>query len=207
MSVIIHEIDLMRPEHEVASLRTLLSPEEKQRADRFVRTEHQHRFIVARAELRRIVGSFLGVPPASVEFQLGSFGKPQVVGCEFNLSHSHERGLIGCHRNRPLGIDIEFQRELRELHDLAARFFAPSEADWIRAGDSQTRFFRLWTLKEAVMKACGRGLQLSPREIVFNCEAEPVLHSIECSRLAAAEWLVEVIPVLRGYHGAVAVQR
>ena len=108
----------------------------------------------------------------SPRFAYAGGGKPYLVGGEwqFNLSHAGE--WVTCAlSSAPVGCDLERIRPVPPR--LVSRFFAPSEAEAISALPEPQRpdaFFRLWTLKESVMKATGLGLRLLPRtcEIVWD---------------------------------------
>lgn len=82
-----------------------------------------------------------------------------------NLSHSHGMAVIAL-SDRMVGTDIEpvrtgntgNTRNTRNIK-IAKRFFCPEETEYVlKAGDEG--FFRIWTLKEAFMKATGRGMAL-----------------------------------------------
>lgn len=97
------------------------------------------------------------------QVRLGNVGKPFVDGVEFNLSHAgiYVAAAFGI---RPVGIDVEGGREPSER--IASRFH-PRERDWYKTGDSantikekQSRFYRIWTAKESVMKRDGRGIAM-----------------------------------------------
>ena len=83
----------------------------------------------------------------------------------FNISHSSNYAvcIVG---DRPVGIDIEEIREGRQ--NLARRFFDKDETEWIEEGDSDERFFRIWTLKEAYGKATGQGVLDILDKIVYR---------------------------------------
>ena len=123
--------------------------------------------VAARAALRRILSLYVGRPPGRLEFRRGPFGKPylrQRAGPEiyFNLSHSGGFGLVGVTRAAEVGVDLEFRRRDRDWRRLAARFFAPEELAWLEglpAGERLGGFYRIWTLKEAWLKATGHGLR------------------------------------------------
>lgn len=104
------------------------------------------------------------------EIAYNSQGKPYFLlhrEIFFNISHSSNYVvcIIG---NRPVGIDIEGGREGRQ--NLARRFFDKTEAEWIEECDSDERFFRIWTLKEAYGKATGRGVLDILDKIVYRLE-------------------------------------
>lgn len=98
----------------------------------------------------------------------GPQGKPYVSGDErkFNISHSGDYIVLAV-SDTEVGVDIELMNE-RHL-DVAERVYTAEELDWMRGEKEpedrnkiKKRFFRLWTLKESVMKACGKGFLLSP---------------------------------------------
>lgn len=75
----------------------------------------------------------------------------------FNLSHSGTV-VVCCVSNRPVGIDVEGGRPCRLK--VAERFFSERERAWMEEAETEQRFFRLWTLKEAYSKADGAGISL-----------------------------------------------
>ena len=104
------------------------------------------------------------------EIAYNSQGKPYFLSNReifFNISHSsnYVACVIG---DRPVGIDIEKARKGRQ--NLAKRFFDISEAEWIKECDSDQRFFRIWTLKEAYGKATGQGVLDILDKIVYRLE-------------------------------------
>jgi len=94
------------------------------------------------------------------ELFAGPQGKPYLSGTErkFNLSHSGEYAVLAV-SGTEVGVDIE-QHSERHM-DVAKRVFQPEELEWMQE-DPTERFYRLWTLKESVMKACGKGFALPP---------------------------------------------
>jgi 4'-phosphopantetheinyl transferase len=80
---------------------------------------------------------------------------------QFNMSHSQELALCAVATRREVGIDLEYLRPLPEAEQLAKRFFSRAEHVLIQALPVEEQaqvFFRLWTAKEAYLKATGKGL-------------------------------------------------
>ena len=109
----------------------------------------------------------------------GLFGKPYLAGdtgIHFNLSHSGEK-VICALSDHPVGADVQ-QVEPEPRLRLARRFFLPGEVDYIRSHPDRTAqaaaFFRLWALKESVLKFTGQGLHLLT-EFEFQLDDRPVL--------------------------------
>lgn len=146
----------------------ILNTEEKQRASRFVKPEDKRRFIAGRGILRSLLGNYLNLTPASIKFDYLPHGKPILAenNCspplQFNVSHSHHLGLYALtYFHYGIGIDLEFLRPLPEALSLAQRFFTKKEAAYLASFPlqrQQAMFFRLWTAKEAYLKATGEGL-------------------------------------------------
>lgn len=130
-------------------------------------------------------------------------GKPYAEGYPaFNVSHSGEMAIMAVAENSAdadteceesvcgqakesavrngirLGVDIE-QINDRSLN-VARRAFSGREIEWMHSAGPESeihaRFFRLWTLKEAVMKAAGLGMSLDPQsfEVMGFLEGKPV---------------------------------
>jgi 4'-phosphopantetheinyl transferase len=150
-----------------------LSAEERRRAERFLSAQCGRRFANARTALRVVLGRYLGREPQDLELLTGPNGKPELPGCgiSFNLSHSASLGLLAVARDDMLlGVDVERRDGERPLDRLAQRFFSPEEAEAYAALPSEERldaFYRIWTRKEAYLKALGTGLTFSSRRFTL----------------------------------------
>ncbi|HKY64264.1 MAG TPA: 4'-phosphopantetheinyl transferase superfamily protein [bacterium] len=153
------------------ALRETLSPDEIERADRFLQEDDRRRFTAARGILRRLIGDYRKAAPSSLRFAYGEKGKPALVesgGLGFSLSHCQSRAIYALAWNRELGVDLEIPREGVDVEGLAARYFSPAEAARIAAlpqAERAAEFYRLWTAKEAYAKARGLGLSLLGEEV------------------------------------------
>lgn len=156
---------LSRPPAEVARLRGLLAPEERNRADRYIFERDRSRYIVGRATLRLLLARYLDVAPGDLEIGYGELEKPHVAGGpSFNLSHSGTVVLYAFAATGDLGIDVELDDTDVTHERVAERFFSPAEVGVLRSlpAESQPRaFLTCWTRKEAFIKARGDGLSLA----------------------------------------------
>lgn len=142
-----------------AEARRDLPAAERLRADRFARPALRRRFAVGRAVLRRLLGGYLGATAAEVVIGESAHGKPFVDGIEFNISHSGELLAMAFRSDAAVGVDIEEENPRLHVREIAERFFAPEEAASLqRLPSCESEFYRLWTAKEAVLKAAGLGL-------------------------------------------------
>ena len=88
-------------------------------------------------------------------------GKPYFASRDLFFSISHAKDTVAVTlSNTPVGIDIEFIDERRDILSLSRRFFAPDEHKALSeaAGSPIDDFFALWTKKEALAKITGEGL-------------------------------------------------
>ena len=75
-------------------LKTILSRDERLKAERFFFEKDRALFVVAHGMLRKLVGGYLDILPDHVLFDKGPNGKPEIVGLSrpaplwFNISHS-----------------------------------------------------------------------------------------------------------------------
>ncbi|MFV8753214.1 4'-phosphopantetheinyl transferase family protein [Nannocystaceae bacterium ST9] len=156
----------------------LLADDERERALRLILASKRRQAVRARAALRRVLAGYLGLDPTALRFDYGEHGKPTLARpITFNLSHSHELGLLGVLLGeRELGVDIEHARPGRAFDAIAEHFFADDEAAWMRslAPDASVEgFYRTWTHKEAYLKALGTGLSFGSRGFSLSLAAEP----------------------------------
>ena len=150
---------------ETRSLQALLSDAERQRAERFRFARHRRRFIVARARLREFLAARLGVRPERVELAYGENGKPRLAdeALRFNVSHCDDVAVFAFSSTHEVGVDVEAIRPVREADAIAAQFFTERERETYAALSPRERvlgFLRLWTRKEAFVKALGAGFSV-----------------------------------------------
>lgn len=201
----------------VQLLREFLTPEEKDRADRFYfRQDHIH-YTVAHAVLRQLLGRYLGILPSEVRLSSAQFGKPELdislsrQDLRFNMSHAHDHALYGFSLRREVGIDIEFVREDFATLEIAEQFFSTGEVRQLNSLPRQQQaraFFNCWTRKEAYIKALGEGLSHPLDQFTVSlAPGEPArLLSTKSRPQELARWfLVELFPGA-GYVAALAVE-
>lgn len=160
---------------EIAALCATLDADEARRAAGFGRPADRARFVVGRAAARRLLAERLRRPPCLIAFRIGPHGKPEPTDAavRFNVSHSGDLVAVAV-ADFDVGVDIEARRALDDPHRLAAGNFAAEEAAALRLSpDPLTEFFRIWTAKEAVVKAIGDGLTLGLRNFVVPQDEAP----------------------------------
>jgi 4'-phosphopantetheinyl transferase len=152
---------------EIAALVRVLSPEEMDRANRFRRSVDRERYLARRGLLRRRLSQYLRLGPEKIEIHRHSQGKPYVPArinpdnLQFSESDSDNLAAFAFSRSSPIGVDIEKIRAFPDMPALVERYFTARERREVLCGHKAQRlirFYRLWTRKEAVLKAQGEGL-------------------------------------------------
>lgn len=141
-----------------------LDDSEKKRASMF-RFEHlREQYIFAHAFKRRILSHYFPFRKASEwYFAQTSSGKPYIKeDIAFNLSHctsSVAIALVESTDKSAVGVDVECFREMDDLESMIEMVCHPDEKQQLDICDDRSKgFFKLWTAKEALLKACGSGL-------------------------------------------------
>lgn len=186
----------------LASFRHTLDDAERAQAERFAFDADRRDYLVAHGLRRQLLGRTLGVPPEALRFTVDEpRGKPRLAwpertGIDFNLSHTH--GLVACawsvprHADaasvRPVGVDCE--NASRPIDDDVAEVFCNAAELAAVSGPATTARVNVWVMKEALLKASGRGLELPLHEVHIGLEPARVL-GVPARMGLAADWRVE----------------
>ena len=176
------------------------------RMARFAFQPLRDRYACAHGLLRLLLCSYLGCSPSEVLFHHDSHGKPLLIdaqGLTFSLSHSGDGVAIAVGRDVELGIDIELIKPIEERDQLVERFFSAQEAACYQSLPYSLRedaFFKLWTRKEAFVKALGLGLSYPLESFSVGIDS-PVTLKAAC----ANPWTLRHLAPGLGHVGAIAV--
>ena len=154
----------------------VLSADERERAARFHFEHHRQRFVRCRTLLRQLIAQSTGGDAASLAFRYNTYGKPELDGIHFNVSHSANIAVIAL-TQEPIGIDVEAINPAANVMPLARTAFSPGECAALAALPDQQRiaaFFRGWTRKEAYLKLLGTGFSLPSDSFTVSLEANPL---------------------------------
>ncbi|WP_445145370.1 4'-phosphopantetheinyl transferase family protein [Dyella sp. Tek66A03] len=167
-----------------------------------------------RAPLLAMLGAYLGVPAAAIELEESTHGRPLLAPAlhdgafAFNWSHSHDQALIAIARGIVPGVDLERLRAHPRALPIARRYFSPEEAAGLEALPDALRdraFLELWTAKEAVLKALGRGLAFGLHRLSIGGLPEaPVLGRLEGHD--AGQWQLHRLALDHQHVGSLAWQ-
>jgi 4'-phosphopantetheinyl transferase len=159
-----------------------LSPDERERVSRMQFEAGRHQQLVTRALVRSALSRYAPeVKPADWRFARSEHGRPRVAHPErsdlhFNLAHTEGLVVLAVARMPQIGIDVE-RCDTRVNLAVARRYFSPPEVaalEALPADEQPRRFRRLWTLKEAYLKALGTGIVGGLGSMHFHLDGEYV---------------------------------
>lgn len=148
----------------------LLNAKEQKQRKRFYFSKHRRQYLISRALIRCVLSCYVAdVLPQEWKFTYNQYGKPSIdfflteLPLQFNLSHTDKLIVMAVTLSNAIGVDVEYVHRSGKTVELADHYFSPIEAEHLHhlAEENQReRFFALWTLKEAYIKACGMGLSI-----------------------------------------------
>jgi len=186
--------------------------EERARADRFSFSADRRRFLSRSGLLRTLLGGYLGRSPGDLRFACDEKGKPRLTdgGVQFNLSRTGDGVLVGFSRGPDIGVDVERVKDGYTGEEIAGKFFAPSETAALTALPESSRseaFFRVWTAKEAYLKARGDGLAFPLDAFAVTVDAgEPARLRWHREESEARRWWLLPLTPAPGFVATVAVE-
>ena len=201
----------------IGLLLTLLSDEERARAERFRTPCDSQRSIASRGLLRVLLAHYLAADPSQIRFCYNQQGKPALAnqaaadGLRFNVSHSKGLALFAFSRGRELGVDLERIDPAVSGEQISELFFSPRECAMLRALPVEQRseaFFACWTRKEAYIKAKGKGLAIRLDQFDVSLapdEPAALLQTAEGPE-EAGRWSLHILSPAPGYAGALAIE-
>lgn len=164
-------------ESQLDQLRSNLIEQEHLELLRYKNKQAQKNALIARASCRLVVSQYNNIATLSQQFYRDKHGKPHLLdnqlNLQFNLSHNADAVVIAVSINDPVGCDIESAQRRVSIDTISKRYFAPIEHQQLQdmsEADKQVHFFKIWTLKEAFVKATGRGISLGLETFFFDKE-------------------------------------
>lgn len=198
---------LVVPHDVQAGLVASLNPAERARAERYRHPDHARRFALARGWLRHVLADACATAPADVPLGDGP-GKPRLAGAPegpcFNVAHAGDLALIAV-AEREVGVDVEHVDRGPAGLEATALACTPSEIvalDRLPVEQRGPAFLRLWTAKEAYLKAVGVGLAVAPSGVEIGTPDASGLTPVG----GDSGWTVRHIVPAPGYVGAVAAE-
>lgn len=192
----------------------LLSPEEKERAQKFRFAHDRRNFIIARGILRSLISNYLQISPTAISFHYSKFGKPSIANhysLQFNISHSQNVVLFAFTKKFIVGVDVECINPNIEIKDIARNFFSKNEIVNLLQLPEQEQalgFFNCWTRKEAFIKAVGEGLSfpLDKFEVSLEPNTPARLLATDWDPKAVAQWSMFSMSPAKDFVGSLVIE-
>lgn len=145
-----------------------LSNSELENMNNFHQKQQQKQYLLTRVFLRSVLSQYIkNILPIDWVFSKNSYGKPFISNkplsksIKFNLSHTEKLIVLAIVLDNEIGVDTEYTLKNFEYLDIAKIYFSENELIYLlnSPDDKQKNcFFDIWTLKEAFVKATGKGL-------------------------------------------------
>jgi 4'-phosphopantetheinyl transferase len=201
----VYRINIAANMHALQAFYATLNPGETERGNKYFQQKDRHRFIISRGAQRNILARYLNKPPAHIQFGIGTNKKPYLAGIngpcmQYNITHAGQWVMLAV-TNADVGADVEYIDPAFMYRDILEEHFNAAEIAFINAQDSVARFFKLWTRKEALLKATGQGLG-EHLKITASLDGEHILPNALLG--AEKNWQVSSFDLPDGYIASIA---
>ena len=150
-------------------IENFLSWQDREKSCKFLKPADAKRYVLRHGMLRFILSKYTNTDPELLPLVNGIQGKPGLHPqsdfheISFSLSHADQVVSVGIVLNHSIGIDIVKTDPDYPFHEIIEYLFTPLEKEFMRRIEPCQRylmFFRIWALKEAIVKATGEGIRL-----------------------------------------------
>ena len=158
--------DLDLPFDVIEELAMSLSDEELRRVNQFSAPLDRRRATVRIARRRHALATYLNTDTENVQIEFDTSGKPSATSSlgeslSFSSSTCGDLAVLAVTRDKQIGVDVEGAFELTDPERFASRVATAREAMEIAQLQKSLQpdaYLRLWTRKEAYLKATGEGI-------------------------------------------------
>lgn len=182
---------------------SVLNTDERSRAASYHHEKDKDRFIISRGMLRVLLGRYTGTAPQDIKMIIGENKKPYLQTTSspihYNMAHSGDLVLIAI-AGSPVGVDVEYMDTNFNYAEILPTCFSNEEAQHINAAAT---FYTLWTRKEALLKATGKGIDDDLVHVPCIDGIHNAAQSIIGSQL---DWTINSFEAGKHYISAIAFQ-
>lgn len=150
---------------------SLMTKEKQERVSRYKDVIRRKCSVAGEMLVKEYIGNTLNIAPESLVILTDKSGKPYVENCPVHFNISHCENMLACaFSEKEIGIDIEKIRPIPL--NILKRFYsekeqkyvlghAPTQEDFKKCENEEVleRFYRIFTLKEAICKKSGIGIK------------------------------------------------
>lgn len=168
----------------------------QERIQRYRKVENKHQLLLGRLLLKTGMHD-LGFTDFRLEdLYYDKFNCPKWKNAvHFNIAHSGNVVACAFSRVQPIGLDIEQIRPIN-LTDFAYILNERDRQHIVKADDPYRAFFKIWTIKEAVTKAIGKGLAI---------DVQPIYIFEQYALLGDQKWYYQSLDFGEGFAGHLVV--
>ena len=171
---------------------------------RFHQQKDRQRFITSHGILRFLLGKYLKISPAKIQFVTDQNKKPLLNANDnlhFNIAHSGDWILIAV-SGSAIGVDVEKIDNDFSYQEILSLNFSKEEIEFIKnSNQPRNNFYLLWTRKEALMKATAKGID---EKLIF-ISALDGLHEMNEQIIGSENaWNINSFVLEENYVGSVA---
>lgn len=205
----LYVISVADMQHVETELVSYINQDEEARASRFINPQHGRQYRCIRGMLRKLLAHYLSSTPGEIQFEYAEHGKPLLKGnanLHFNLSHSRDMAAFAFKLEHEVGVDIEYMRPQKDLLGMMRHIGSEKEQAELKnmhEADADQAFYRLWTRKEAFIKAVGRGLGMGLRSIHIGTKPSVIALPVKFKDEFLPEWFIQDLNAPQGYTLAV----
>ena len=138
-------------------------------------------------QAREVLAGVFDTTPETLPLTRDERSRPWLIGelAHYGTGWSHSGGhlLVALGEGARLGVDLERQRPRKQMREVIRRFFHPEEIVWLDALDDsgcEHWFFRVWCVKEAILKAHGQGISFGLHRLQLAPGPDGALHLRWC---------------------------
>lgn len=126
---------------------------------------------------RQVLADYLAIDSEQLIFAQHPLGKPYLLSTpqvEFSQSHCTDQFILVCNlQGVAMGVDIETKHRSINTQALAMRILTDNELKEFKQAKHQQAFLlKVWTIKEAILKAAGLGIRLNLNELESGLTAQ-----------------------------------
>lgn len=210
----IYLIDTTKIRDDIKKFFEILPQDEMQKVNNYKFIKNRERSIATFYYRRIILSKYTGLSPQELSFKINQYGKPSIENknfsyIKFNYSHSNDIIIYSITRDSEIGIDIEFIKEISDMNSLVNNYFSSEEISTFRNTnnkiDQLNFFYKIWTRKEALLKAIGLGLTEDLKTIDSLCN-EGSFNNISVIEFDKKKWCIQNLDSPKKYVSSIAYE-
>ncbi|GEM_PF-3206913 len=172
------------------NLKTELSNIDKNYYQSIVSEKDRKRMLASRFLLGQLIEKYSMKNLTVNQIFYSKYGKPLLPGAFVSISHSGDYTAVTLSNTKKVGIDVQKQEKV-DFRDYES-FLTKEQIDDLYKGNEDQKikyFFNIWTKKEAIMKADGRGMEIAPKDIqlvedrAYIKDSDTIWYSHPCPKI------------------------